>query len=132
MTSGATSKVCSIEVPASLDRSERVRNVPNYYAGPSPVIHQCGVLAASAVQSKVERESTVLRTDVLTEAIATQLGASALIFGDKGTVLCDAYYPKHAVLSVDECDEVIAWRHFALRCRDLFVDGEDTSWYEIK
>jgi dextranase len=72
-----------------------------------------------------------LRTDVLTEAIATQLGASALIFGDKGTALCDAYYPKHAVLSVDECDEVIAWRHFALRCRDLFVEGEDTSWYEI-
>jgi dextranase len=72
-----------------------------------------------------------LRTDVITEAIATQLGASALIFGDKGTALCDPYYPKHAALSADECDEVIAWRHFALRCRDLFVDGEDTSWYEI-
>ena len=72
-----------------------------------------------------------LRTDVLTEAIATQLGASALIYGDKGAALCDPYYPKHAVLSADERDEVIAWRHFALRCRDLFIDGEDTSWYEI-
>jgi dextranase len=73
-----------------------------------------------------------LRTDVLTEAIATQLGASALIYGDKGAALCDPYYPKHAVLSADERDEVIAWRHFALRCRDLFVNGEDTSWYEIE
>jgi len=72
-----------------------------------------------------------LRTDVLTEAIATQLGASALIYGDKGAALCDPYYPKHAELSADERDEVIAWRHFALRCRDLFLDGEDTSWYEI-
>ena len=72
-----------------------------------------------------------LRTDVLTEAIATQLGASALIYGDKGAALCDPYYPKYAVLDADEQDEVIAWRHFALRCRDLFLDGEDTSWYEI-
>ncbi len=72
-----------------------------------------------------------LRTDVLTEAIATQLGASALIYGDKGAALCDPYYPKHAVLSADERDEVIAWRHFSLRCRDLFLNGEDTSWYEI-
>jgi dextranase len=72
-----------------------------------------------------------LRTDVLTEAVATQLGASALVYGDKGAVLCDPYYPKHAVLNADERDEVIAWRHFSLRCRDLFVDGEDTSWYEI-
>jgi dextranase len=72
-----------------------------------------------------------LRTDVLTEAIATQLGASALTYGDKGAALCDPYYPKHAVLSADERDEVVAWRQFSLRCRDLFLDGEDTSWYEI-
>jgi Glycosyl hydrolase family 66 len=72
-----------------------------------------------------------LRTDVLTEAIATQLGASALIYGDRGAALCDPYYPKHAVLSADERDEVIAWRQFSLRCRDLFLEGEDTSWYEI-
>jgi hypothetical protein len=34
-------------------------------------------------------------------------------------------------LSADELEEVTTWRHFALRCRDLFSDGEDTSWYEI-
>ncbi len=73
-----------------------------------------------------------LRTDVLTEAIATQFGASALIYGDKGAALCDPYYPKHAVLSASERDVVVAWRRFALRCRDLFLDGEDTSWYEIE
>jgi dextranase len=72
-----------------------------------------------------------LRTVVATEAIATMLGASALIYGDKGAALCDPYYPKHAVLSADELEEVTTWRHFALRCRDLFSDGEDTSWYEI-
>jgi dextranase len=72
-----------------------------------------------------------LRTVVSTEAIATMLGASALIYGDKGAALCDPYYPKHALLSADDLDEVIAWRHFALRCRDLFTSGEDTSWYEI-
>ncbi len=72
-----------------------------------------------------------LRTVVTTEAIATMLGASALIYGDKGAALCDPYYPKHAPLSADELEEVTAWRHFALRCRDLFSDGEDTSWYEI-
>lgn len=76
------------------------------------------------------RESA-LRTDVATEAIATMLGASALIFGDRSAALCDPYYPKHAHLSNDEADTVIKWRHFALRCRDLFIDGEDTSWYEI-
>jgi dextranase len=72
-----------------------------------------------------------LRTVVSTEAIATMLGASALIYGDKGAALCDPYYPKHACLSADDLDEVVAWRHFALRCRDLFMSGEDTSWYEI-
>ena len=33
--------------------------------------------------------------------------------------------------SADEAATVIAWRRFALRCRDLFLEGEDTSWYEI-
>ena len=26
---------------------------------------------------------------------------------------------------------MLAWRRFALRCRDLFLEGEDTSWYEV-
>jgi dextranase len=72
-----------------------------------------------------------LRTVLFTEAIATCLGASALIYGDRGGVLCDPYYPKHARLSAAEAAKVLAWRRFALRCRDLFLEGEDTSWYEI-
>ena len=27
---------------------------------------------------------------------------------------------------------MIAWHRFALRCRDLFIDGEDTTWYEVE
>jgi len=72
-----------------------------------------------------------LRAVVSTEAVATCLGASALIYGDQTAALCDPYYPKHARLTADEAATVIAWRRFALRCRDLFLEGEDTSWYEI-
>lgn len=78
-----------------------------------------------------EARQSSLRTVVLTEAIATLLGTSVLIYGDKSAALCDPYYPKHARLSAREAATVIAWRRFALRCRDLFVEGEDTSWYEI-
>jgi dextranase len=76
------------------------------------------------------RESC-LRTDVATDAVATMLGASALIFGDKQSALCDPYYPKHAELSLSESQTVLSWRRFSLRCRDLFFECEDTSWYEI-
>jgi dextranase len=72
-----------------------------------------------------------LRTALCTEAVATCLGASALLYGDVRAVLCDPYYPKHERLSTQEADTVIAWHRFALRCRDLFVEGEDTSWYDI-
>ena len=72
-----------------------------------------------------------LRTDVATEAIVTMLGASALTFGDQRAVLCDPYYPKRVPLTDTEADVVLAWRRFGLRCRDLFLEGEDTSWYEI-
>jgi dextranase len=78
----------------------------------------------------IARKSS-LRTVVNTEAIVTLLGASVLIYGDKSAALCDPYYPKHAHLSEKEAATVIAWRRFALRCRDLFLEGEDTSWYEI-
>ena len=81
------------------------------------------------VEGAAREES--LRTVVCTEAIATCLGASALIYGDKQGALCDPYYPKHARLTPNEAATVIAWRRFALRCRDLFLEGEDTSWYEI-
>ena len=72
-----------------------------------------------------------LRTVVSTEAISTCLGASALIYGDRTAALCDPYYPKQRRLTAAEAATVIAWRHFTLRCRDLFLEGEDTSWYEI-
>jgi dextranase len=89
-----------------------------------------GMDGANGTVEDDERDAS-LRTDVLTEAIATSLGASALIFGDRRAALCDPYYPKHARLTVDEGATVLRWRRFALRCRDLFIDGEDTSWYEI-
>ena len=72
-----------------------------------------------------------LRTVVLTEAVATCLGASALLYGDTTAALCDPYYPKHERLYAPEAATVLAWHRFALRCRDLFIEGEDTSWYEV-
>ncbi|HTW08685.1 MAG TPA: glycoside hydrolase family 66 protein [Acidimicrobiales bacterium] len=81
-------------------------------------------------QAVAPREES-LRTVVLTEAIATCMGASALLFGDVTSVLCDPYYPKHERLSASEAATVLAWHRFGLRCRDLFLEGEDTSWYEI-
>ena len=82
------------------------------------------------VWGKGERQAA-LRTVVLTEAVATSLGASALIYGDRTAALCDPYYPKHETLTSDEAATVISWHRFALRCRDLFLEGEDTSWYEV-
>jgi dextranase len=72
-----------------------------------------------------------LRTVVCTEAVATCLGSSALLFGDVRAVLCDPYYPKHERLSATEVTTVLAWHRFALRYRDLFLEGEDTSWYDV-
>lgn len=72
-----------------------------------------------------------LRTVLLTEAISTCLGAALLVFGDRRGALSGAYYPRHERLSADEAALAIRWRRFALRCRDLFRDGEDTSWYEV-
>jgi dextranase len=76
--------------------------------------------------------AAALRTVVLTEAIATCLGVSPLIYGDRTAALRDAYYPKHARLRPDEAQTVLAWHRFALSCRDLFAEGEDTSWQEIE
>ncbi len=72
-----------------------------------------------------------LRTVTHTEAISTCLGASLLVFGDQHGVLQDPYYPRHERLTADEVATVLSWRRFALRCRDLFLEGEDTSWCEI-
>ena len=73
-----------------------------------------------------------LRTVVLTEAVATCLGAGALLYGDRTAALSDPYYPKHERLSSEEAATVLAWHRFALGCRDLFIEGEDTSWYEVE
>jgi dextranase len=89
-----------------------------------------GIDSPTGLVEGVARKAS-LRTVVATEAIVTMLGASALIYGDKAAALCDPYYPKHARLSEQEAATVVAWRRFALRCRDLFLEGEDTSWYEI-
>jgi len=89
-----------------------------------------GSEGAGHVIDAAGREAS-LRTVVVTEAVATCLGASALLYGDVAAALCDPYYPKHERLSVAEAATVISWRRFALRCRDLFIEGEDTSWYEI-
>jgi dextranase len=78
-----------------------------------------------------DARQAALRSVVLTEAVATCLGASALVYGDRTAALCDPYYPKHERLSDDEAATVLAWHRFALRCRDLFIEGEDTSWYEV-
>jgi dextranase len=72
-----------------------------------------------------------LRTAVLSEAIVTTLGASVLMWGDDFGVLCHPYYVEHEELHKDEVDTVLRWHRFALRCRDLFRDGVDTSWYEL-
>jgi dextranase len=72
-----------------------------------------------------------LRTVLCTEAVATCLGASALLYGDDNAVLCDPYYPKHERLAAAERLTVLAWHRFAMRCRDLFLEGEDTSWYDV-
>jgi dextranase len=72
-----------------------------------------------------------LRTVLLTEAVATSLGASLLVYGDMHAALRDPYYPKHERLSAREAGTALAWHRFALVCRDLFLEGEDTTWYDI-
>jgi len=59
------------------------------------------------------------------------LGASALIFGDRRAALCDPYTRNMRDSRSTRAPPFCGWRRFALRCRDLFIDGEDTSWYEI-
>lgn len=76
--------------------------------------------------------SAALRTAVLSEAIVTALGAGVLMWGDDFGVLCHPYYVEHEKLRDDEIDVVIQWHRFSLRCRDLFRDGVDTSWYELE
>jgi dextranase len=72
-----------------------------------------------------------LRTAVLSEAVVTAIGATTLIWGDAFGVLSHPYYVEHETLRDEEADVVLRWHRFALRCRDLFRGGVDTSWYEL-
>jgi hypothetical protein len=68
---------------------------------------------------------------VLTQAVATAIGANVLLYGDVEGVLRRPYYPEYERLNGDEAREVLVWNRFALRVRDLLAQGADTSWYEI-
>ncbi|MGH9029533.1 MAG: glycoside hydrolase family 66 protein, partial [Acidimicrobiales bacterium] len=89
-----------------------------------------GVLALYPRVWKGERRSA-LRTVCLSEAVATSLGSGLLVFGDCVGVLSGPYYPDHEALQAGEVAHVLEWHRFALRCRDLFSSGEDTSWVDI-
>ncbi len=94
---------------------------------PSPA---AGVLALYPPVWVADRAGA-LRTVVLTEAIATTLGAGLLVFGDDRGCLEHPYYPDYQQLAADESELALRWHRFALRCRDLFAGGTDTSWYDI-
>ena len=75
--------------------------------------------------------SGAVATVVQSLAIATMLGGGALSLGDTKGALSHPYYPNFERLGDGEADTVLAWHRFALRCRDLFSSGADTSWVEI-
>ena len=72
-----------------------------------------------------------VRTAVLSEAIVTIFGANTLIWGDDHGALRHPYYVDHETLDSSECEAVLEWHRFGLRCRDLFRESLDTSWYEL-
>ncbi len=75
--------------------------------------------------------SDALRTCVISEAVVTMLGSSVLQWGDVDGVLRHPYYVDHEKLTAEERATVLAWHRMALRCRDLWRIGEDTTWYEL-
>jgi hypothetical protein len=46
-------------------------------------------------------------------------------------VLRHPYYVDHERLGAAEAEEALRWHRFALRCRDLFRAGSDSTWYEL-
>ncbi len=60
------------------------------------------------------------------------LGLGLLIWGDNRGALRHPYYVDHERLRSEEADTALGWHRFALRCRDLFRTGTDTSWYELE
>lgn len=75
--------------------------------------------------------AAALRTVLLSEAVITALGASMLVWGDDHGALREAYYPSHERLHPEEAATALGWHTFALRHRDLFTLGRDTSWTEL-
>jgi dextranase len=144
--------------PADVISFNQVNGVPRGFVPPSPPgfryaevwppndlwRHLEGLLARSAGEAPAQGDTlaiyppvwdgernSALRTAVLSEAIVTTLGAGVLIWGDDRGVLCHPYYVEHEKLHDGESDVVLQWHRFALRCRDLFRHGVDTSWYEL-
>lgn len=117
-----------VEVWPPNDRWRHLEALMARSAGPAP--RQGDTLAIYPPVWDADRDDA-LRTVVLTEAITTALGIGALIWGDVSGVLCHPYYVDHERLAAAEADTAIAWHRFALRCRDLFRFGTDTSWYEL-
>jgi dextranase len=75
--------------------------------------------------------ANALRTCVLSEAVATTIGANTLIWGDRDGVLAHPYYVNHETLGETERVQALEWHRFTLRTRDLFRVATDTSWYEL-
>ena len=75
--------------------------------------------------------SAAMRTVLLTEAVTTMLAAGLLVWGDERGCLRHPYYPDYQLLTADEAHHALRWHRFALRCRDLFRGGTDTTWTDI-
>jgi dextranase len=125
---GSLSSFRYVEVWPPNDRWRHLEGLINRSA--SPYRWAGGALALYPPVWGGDRDGA-LRTVMLTEAVTTSLGAGLLVFGDDAGVLCDPYYPNHARLRKCETSRVLDWHRFALRCRDLFRHGEDTSWCDL-
>ena len=73
-----------------------------------------------------------LRTCLIVESVSAMLGASTLLWGDLDGVLNHPYYVTHETLDGRERSIALEWHRFALRYRDLFRTGVDTSWFELE
>jgi dextranase len=98
-------------------------------AGPAP---RQGDTLAIYPSAWTDGRDLGVRTAVITEAVATVLGIGALIWGDAAGALRHPYYVEHERLIPAEAEAALSWHRFGLRCRDLFRNGGDTSWYELE
>ncbi|MGP8162387.1 MAG: glycoside hydrolase family 66 protein [Acidimicrobiales bacterium] len=117
-----------VEVWPPNDRWCHLEGLIGRASGRSPRVG--GVLALYPPVWDGDRVGAV-HTVALTEAVTTALGNGLLVLGDNTGVLCDSYYPDHERLRDGEAATILDWHRFALRCRDLFRQGKDTSWCEV-